>query len=365
MVHAPGQHAKRRRSPSWVTALLRWYRTHQRPLPWRSQPSPYAVWVSEVMLQQTQVNTVIPYFRRFMKAFPTVRHLAQADLQEVLKVWQGLGYYARARRLHEAARELAARHKSRVPSTRKDLLTLPGIGPYTAAAVASIGYGETVPVVDGNVLRVFTRFWAIRQPVSEPAVSRDIAAHLEACMQRVKPGDFNQGVMELGALICRPRRPDCASCPIHTSCRACRRGLTDNLPVKRPRLRGPHVDVAVGIIRRRGRVLLARRRPDQMLGGLWELPGGKQQAGESLAATARREIREETSLEVDVGARVCRLDHAYSHFSITLHAFDCKDRGGRARALAGDAVRWVPAKRLRDYPVPVATRKLLAHLGMP
>ena len=220
----------------WPVALAAWYRSHRRVLPWRQGPAPYRVWVSEIMLQQTQVATVVPYYRRFLRAFPSPRALARADLAKVLKLWEGLGYYSRARHLHRAAQVLVRERGGRFPRTAAALAELPGIGAYTAAAIASIAFGERVPVVDGNVLRVFSRYWGIADDVRSARTTERIRAQLQAAIRRTdSAADFNQGAMELGALVCRPRQPDCPHCPLAAGCVARRDGLTAVLPRRRPR----------------------------------------------------------------------------------------------------------------------------------
>ena len=343
----------------WVKALLQWFALNQRSMPWRDRPSPYAVWISEVMLQQTQVQTATPYFRRFLRAFPSLRRLAAADTQEVLKAWEGLGYYARARNLHRAARLVLKLHGGKIPRTLESLEALPGIGPYTAAAIASIGYGRPHPVVDGNVLRVFARFWGIVDDITKQTVNRAIGRRLGRHMTGVPPGDFNQATMELGALVCRPRQPLCESCPLRSRCFALRRGLVERLPVKAKKAGVPHYGIAVGVIRKHGRILIARRPADRMLGGLWEFPGGKRREGEDPEETVHREVKEETGVNVRVGLCLCTVKHAYSHFKITLMAFDCRYVSGKAQPKASDAVRWVSPSRLKDYPFPAANRRIV------
>jgi A/G-specific adenine glycosylase len=346
----------------WVAPLMEWFAAHKRDMPWRGNPDPYAVWVSEIMLQQTQVATVMPYFRRFMRRFPTVRKLAEADQQEVLKAWEGLGYYTRARNLHRAAREVLREFGGRVPETSAALRSLPGIGPYTAAAIASIAFGESVPVVDGNVVRVVARLRGIQQDSTRPAVRAGMAAYLAAHLPADRAGDFNQALMELGALVCRPRDPACPACPLSPGCVARRKGWTARLPVRPTKKAVPHIEVAACVIRKGGKVLIAQRRPDQMLGGLWEFPGGKRHPGETIQDTGRREIMEELGLEIEVGREICRVNHAYSHFTMTLHALECRPLKGRPRPIDCAAVKWVPEKRLRDYPFPGADRRVLATL---
>jgi A/G-specific adenine glycosylase len=355
---------------AFVPRLLAWYAAHHRRLPWREAVSPYEVWLSEIMLQQTRVDTVVPYFERFRARFPTVEALAAADLQEVLKLWAGLGYYSRARSLHAAAEQVVLQHGGRFPRTAEGLAELPGVGPYTAAAIASMAFGEPVPVIDGNVLRVFARFLAEGADVRSPAVRRAIQASLAAALldgpspghAPVDPGTFNNAIMELGALVCTPREPRCPECPLASDCEALRQGRVSELPVKTKRAPTPHHDVAVGVIWREGRVLIARRPVTVMLGGLWELPGGKRRPRESLEAAARREILEETGLDVEVGPPCATVDHAYSHLRITLTAFHCRVRSGEARPLASDEVRFVLPSELRDVPLPRATEKVVEAL---
>lgn len=351
-----------------ATRLLAWYHAHRRAMPWRDHPAPYRVWLSEIMLQQTQVATVIPYFERFLARFPDLPALAAADEQAVLKLWEGLGYYSRARNLLKTARLLVAEHGGRFPETFSGLRTLPGIGDYTAAAVASIAFEEAVPVVDGNVLRVYARRHALADDITRPQTRAAVFAALQTWFGQLPPstsfGDLNQALMELGAMVCVPRGPQCAACPWATACAARAAGTPEAYPVKRAKAAVPHYQVAVGVVWRKGKLLIAQRRPEQMLGGLWELPGGKQQPGETLAATVRRELREETGLAVAVGAELAVVRHAYSHFRITLTAFTCHCPAGRARPLGSAAIRWVRPAELAQLPFPTATRKLFPAISL-
>jgi A/G-specific adenine glycosylase len=350
--------------PDWFKPLLGWYHQQRRCLPWREAPTPYRVWVSEIMLQQTQVATVQPYFERFMERFPTLDALVGADLQSVLKAWEGLGYYRRARNLHRAAGRVLAEYSGRIPADVDGLRSLPGIGPYTAAAIASIAYGLPHPVVDGNVARVCARLWCIAADVRTSRVQRDLEGRLRDAISRSgDPSAFNQALMELGALVCRPRAPQCAVCPLRASCGALAAGRTAELPVRRPTTRVPHYRIAVGIIEHEGRVLIARRGEEQMLGGLWEFPGGKQERGERLVDTVVREVREEVNLAVRVVSEACSIRHAYSHFRITLTAFHCLPLGDSSTAHCDRPLAWVPWERLDDYPFPKANHKVFAALG--
>ena len=327
-------------------------------MPWRSDPSPYKVWISEIMLQQTQVVTVIPYFDRFIARFPSFRSLALANLQDVLMLWEGLGYYSRARNLHQAARLIVEKHGGKPPRTAEELSELPGIGAYTAASIASIAFGEPVPSVDGNVLRVCSRLWGLSTPMRDKALADDVRARLTPLIQKVNPSHFNQAMMETGALICKPRNPLCGECLLSRYCVAFQTKRTQELPVVQKAAKIPHYRIAVGVIWKKGRILIARRGEKQMLGGLWEFPGGKQLKGETLGQTVAREIAEETGLQVSVGAQYATVNHAYSHFRITMTAFKCDWLSGRTRAKASDELRWVLPADLFNYPMPRANRNI-------
>ena len=346
----------------WVTRLLDWYEQHQRRLPWRDDNRPYFVWLSEVMLQQTQVDTVIPYFERFVRAFPDITTLAAADQQAVLKLWEGLGYYSRARNLHKTAQILVGQHGGELPEEPEALSRLPGFGPYTTAAVGSIAFGHSVPAVDGNVLRVFCRFWGIDTDVRQPQLRKKLQARLTPFIAVATPSAFNQSMMELGALVCRPRAPRCEACPLKGDCVAFQTGRTAELPIKGARKPVPHYQIVVGVVWKDGTFLLARRRQNQMLGGLWVFPGGKLKYHETPADTLRREIGSETGLCVGVGHPYCRVEHGYTHFRITLTAYRCEWRSGEPKALDSDEVRWVGLQDVGAYPLPKAIHKVLGSV---
>ena len=344
----------------WVTRLLDWFEQHQRRLPWREDSRPYYVWVSEVMLQQTQVDTVIPYFERFVRAFPDITTLAAADQQAVLKIWEGLGYYSRARNLHKTARMLVAQHGGELPKDAEALSRLPGFGPYTTAAVVSIAFGYPLPAVDGNVLRVFCRFWGIGTDIRQPQSRKELQARLAPFIAAATPSAFNQAMMEVGALVCRPRAPRCEACPLKGNCVAFHTGRTAELPIKGARKPLPHYQIVVGVVWKDGTFLLARRRQNQMLGGLWVFPGGKLKDDETPAETLRRKIQAQTGLCVRVVHPYCRVEHGYTHFRITLTAYRCEWRSGEPKALASDEVRWVGLQDVGAYPLPKANHKVLA-----
>jgi A/G-specific adenine glycosylase len=255
-----------------VQALTAWFGRSQRPLPWRQTGDPYAVWVSEVMLQQTQVERVIPFYLAFLERFPTVEALARAPLDDVLARWRGLGYYARARALHAAARQVVEAHRGQLPKTVEGLRTLPGFGRYTAGAVASIAFGVRAPIVDGNVARVLSRLFEVEGAPGEKAREARLWALAEGLVPARRPGDFNQALMELGATVCLPSRPLCLLCPVSRACGALRHGRVEELPPPRKAARRRRLELAVAVAQRRGAVLLARRPEGGLFGGLWELP---------------------------------------------------------------------------------------------
>ena len=348
-----------------VSKLLRWASRNLRDLPWRAEPrDPYRVWISETMLQQTQVVTVIPYFQRFTERFPTIDALAASPLDDVLKVWEGLGYYARARNLHRAAQQVVAEFGGRLPDTVEGLSQLPGIGAYTAGAIASIFFGRDAPVVDGNVKRVLCRVYALRGDTRQPKMDQKLWALAEANLPKGKAGRWNEALMELGATVCLPRSPQCDECPLAEVCRARALGIQDKLPARAARKQTPHVDVTAAVIRplRGRRMLIAQRPTGGMLGGLWEFPGGKVERGESLEEGLRREIREELGIEIKVGRPVAQVEHAYTHFRITLYAYECRVVRGRPRAIEVADWRWVQFDELDNFAFAVTDRKIIRVL---
>jgi len=344
--------------------LLSWFARHARRLLWRHGRTPYRVWVAVVMLQQTRVETVLPYYERFLARFSTVESLAEASLEEVLKVWEGLGYYARARNLHAAARQIVSANDGQLPDTFEELLPLPGVGRYTAGAVASIAFGRDVAAVDGNVRRVLCRVFAIREDVTRSATRRKLETLATSLLPPGRAGDFNEALMELGAVVCPPRAPRCDRCPLRDFCRARAQGEPETLPVRPSRRRVPHYEAAAAVTARAdGRVLVAQRRADDMLGGLWEFPGGKREEGETLPECLAREMREELDVEVEVGESLVVVEHAYSHFRLTLHVFRCRLLAGEPRCLECADFRWATLAELDRLPMSVADRRIAQVLS--
>ncbi|MBU2261259.1 MAG: A/G-specific adenine glycosylase [Proteobacteria bacterium] len=342
--------------------LLSWYDRQARPLPWRETRDPYKIWVSEVMLQQTQVKTVEAYYGRFIGLFPSVEALARAAPDEVMKQWEGLGYYGRARHLHQAAREVVERFGDRLPDTLEDLVSLPGIGRYTAGAILSIAFGKPEAVLDGNVIRVLSRIFHVTDDVRKRSTEKALWSLAASLLPKRRIREYNQALMELGALVCRVRNPACLECPVSRMCEAKRLSIQRELPVKSPRKPVPHYQVTAGVIRRGDRLLITRRPPKGLLGGLWEFPGGKQEPGEKLEDCLKREIREELGINVEVGVHLTSVEHAYTHFRITLHAFECRYRGDRIRLIGADAYRWILPRELDRFALPAADHKIIALL---
>lgn len=342
--------ALRRVNPEPIRrALCRWYRRQRRDLPWRRTRDPYRIWVSEIMLQQTRVEAVRDHYRRWLRAFPTVQALAHAPLHRVLKLWEGLGYYQRARNLHRAARILTRRLRQRKSSKTKGLggtdpcytcsvypvraaewRALPGVGRYTAGAIASIAYGERVAAVDGNVARVLARLFAVHGDIKRPATERRLWALADQLVPAHNPGEFNQAMMELGALVCVPRAPRCAICPLRRLCRARRCGLAQRLPQRGPRPLLREVTATVAWVRRDGKILLRQRPAGGLLAGFWELPPA---AGN--------------------GPELFRIRHSITQQRITLRVL---------AAPAAPANRWVCVRRLSHLPMPAAHRRAIVRL---
>lgn len=347
-----------------VPHLHAWYRANSRSLPWRATREPYDIWVSEAMLQQTQVATVVPYYERWMARFPTLRDLAAADQADVLMLWEGLGYYSRARNLHRAAQMIVRDHSGAVPADIDQFRALPGVGPYTAAAVMSIAYGLDHAVVDGNVKRVLARLLALDELPTKPAVGRAI----DRLAQRILPAGtaslHNQAVMELGALVCSPRAPRCDDCPLQTACRG--KEAAEQYPRKPPRRSVPHHHLAVAVVEQGGRLLLYQRPEGGMLAGLWDFPAarvcdpsGGQAEPRDMAATLKSAVRERYGVVIKVGEPMAPLKHAYTHLKVTLHPRRCRyvRSGSRASEITQEYA-WIDDAGRQKCALPRASQKV-------
>lgn len=340
-------------------ALARWYAENKRLLPWRNTSDPYAIWVSEVMLQQTQVNTVIPYYERFMERFESIFLLAAATDRQVLKAWEGLGYYARIRHLHQAAKTVVTHHNGEIPSRWDAFHALPGVGDYIAAAVLSIAYDRPYAVVDGNVKRVLSRLVCMDLPVNKQTGHKTYQYLADELLDRKRPGNHNQALMELGALICTPRNPLCGICVLAPFCRALKTGSVDQFPKRIKKAPSPQYDIAVGVVVKNGRLLITQRKAEGLLGGLWEFPGGKIGRRESPAQACLREIKEETGLDVHIKHHLTQVRHAYTHFKIVMDVFICTYGSGKVRLNGPVSHRWVTPQAINDFPLPKANHKFL------
>jgi A/G-specific adenine glycosylase len=354
-------------APDQIQALRRelraWYAAGRRQLPWREDPRPYRVWVSEIMLQQTQVATVVPYFERFMAAFPDVQRLATAEETEVLARWAGLGYYRRARLLHRAAREVVSQHGGRVPSTVDELLALPGIGRYTAGAIASIAHGLPASVLDGNVQRVLARLVALEEPANGTRGRRLLWELADRLLDPEDPGAHNQALMELGARVCTQQRPDCGGCPIAGHCAARRAGSVGSFPRKLPRRPPTPILGACALWRGgEGRILLARRPPNGLLGGLWELPGGE--GPEANGELLSRALRERLGVAAAIGRPLASVEHAFTHRRLTLTVYEASALQEPSVIDFYTSIAWWNPAIPPGPPLSRLTEKVLEAVGM-
>lgn len=335
-----------------TTRLLNWYHTHKRILPWRDHPDPYAVWVSEIMLQQTRVETVIPYFEKWMRLFPNVTALASASEQTVLNAWEGLGYYSRARNLHKAAKIVAEKFNGELPRDLDDLKSLPGIGRYTVGAIASMAFGMDEATLDGNLRRVFARLFDVTEFADSPAGEKVLWALAAENLPKGQAGDYNQALMDLGATICLPKKPRCLLCPLMEICKAREHGTQELRPVLKPKKGTPQYIHAAAVVMERGRVLLSQRPADGLLGGMWEFPNAR--VGENPAKELTNALREAASIRVERGEALEVVSHAYSHFKVMVHPFIC-----RAVSIPKKKnLKWVKLGELDDFPMGKVDRQI-------
>lgn len=342
--------------PRFATQLLNWYKAHKRNLPWRGHPDPYAVWVSEIMCQQTRVETVIPYFEKWMKLFPTVRALASAQERDVLNAWEGLGYYSRARNLHKAAKIVAEKFNGELPRSLDGLRSLPGIGRYTAGAIASLAFGMDQAALDGNIRRVLSRLFDVTEFADSPAGEKILWALAEKNVPKGQAGDYNQALMDLGAAICLPGNPRCLLCPLTEICLAREKGTQELRPVMKPKKRIPLYVHAAAVIVERGRVLLSQRPADGLLGGMWEFPNVRVEGDPQKALV--KALRAATQIKVRRKEALGSVDHAYSHFKVVMHPFLCE----KVEIPKDKNLKWVKLKDLEDYPMGKIDRQIARQI---
>jgi A/G-specific adenine glycosylase len=354
------QHVSGPTDPAWRRELrrrlLRWFERHQRDLPWRRTRDPYAIWVSEIMLQQTRVDAVRPYFERFLARFPTVADLAAAKEQDVLRIWEGLGYYRRARQLHEAARRVVQQHAGQFPREIDQVRALPGIGRYTAGAILSIAFDDRQPILEGNTIRLFSRLLAYRDDPRSAAGQRTLWEFASTILPKKRVGAFNQALMELGSEVCRPRTPQCDACPVAMLCPTRANGWQQQIPVaaRRPVYEDRH-EVAI-VVHRGPHVLLRRCGSDERWAGMWDFLRFPASDGGELDRGLVRKVREQSGIVIRPGLRLTVLQHGVTRFRITLTCHDAQYRSGRVPS-DGDWI-WVRPRELDRYPLSVPGRKI-------
>ncbi len=343
---------------AFADSLQAWFDAAMRPLPWRKDYSPYGVWISEIMLQQTQMERGVAYYTRWMRRFPDVRAVAEADFEDILAAWEGLGYYSRARNLHAAAKHVMDEHGGVFPDSPDAIRRLPGVGDYTAGAIASIAFNLPVPAVDANVLRVFARILDIDRPVSDPGVRDLVAGTVRALMPADSPRRFNQALMELGALVCG-KKAKCGECPLRRLCRAFANGTVAARPAATEK-RGCREATAVAVMfAEGGRVFVRKRPPHGLWAGMWEFPGGEAADGEAPEAAVARLVRETTGAEAMAVEKIAVVRHSYTTNRVTLHGYLCRPRPGASPACPGMETRWIAPEDTAALAFPAGQRKLL------
>lgn len=337
--------------------LIGWFEREKRDLPWRNDQDPYKVWVSEIMLQQTRVDTVIPYFTRFIEKFPTIDALAEAEQDELLKAWEGLGYYSRARNLQSAVREVQEKYNGQVPNTPEEISTLKGVGPYTAGAILSIAYGKPEPAVDGNVMRVLSRILLIREDIAKASSRKIFEVAVRELISKENPSYFNQALMELGALICTPTSPSCLHCPVREHCQGFHSGAIDELPVKSKRKKQRPVQLVAAVLTNDRNQVLIRKRPESgLLANLWEFPNMDVNLTIKSEKEQFKEYMKETyQSDVSLGKMQGRIEHVFSHLIWDIHVYSGKLEGILQEK---SDLKWVRFEELEKYAFPVSHQKI-------
>lgn len=340
--------------------LINWFNKSKRDLPWRKNRTPYRVWISELMLQQTRVNQVIPYYNKWMKNFPSLTKLSSASEQDILKLWEGLGYYSRARNIHKSSQIIKDKYQNKFPKNPSEIELLPGIGSYTKAAICSLAYNLDYAVLDGNVIRVLSRFFLYDKDILKNSSKKHLQEIIDSSLPEGKAGEFNEAMMELGSQICTPKSPKCNICPIENKCLAKKTNQQSQYPIKNIKKNIPHIIVgAAVIIDSKNRILVSQRSNKKMLGGLWEFPGGKKELNETIEQCIIREIKEEVGLKIEIKNFLTCINHSYSHFSMEMHTYYAKIINGFPKGLEGQKIKWLKKNRLRELPYSIADLKVI------
>jgi len=347
-------------SKTLSSQVLIWYNKNKRLLPFRDTNDPYKIWLSEVMLQQTKVSTVLPYYEKWIKKFPTIKSLSIAKLDTLLKLWEGLGYYRRCNNFYKSIKIICNHYNGEIPSDKKIFLSLPGVGDYTASAVLSIAFNKPYPVIDGNVRRVVSRILGIKR-FTKYNINR-INNFLKSIISVKNPGEFNQGMIEIGALLCKPLSPLCNKCPLNSYCYSFKRGSPESYPLKVKSKPKPHYNVVVAIIWKNKKFYIQKRSLNKMLGGLWEFPGGKISNTESAESGLMRIVYKECGTSLIISKKAGLIKHAYSHFTLTLNCFFCKEKNHILKESQNR--KWISKKNIKDYSFPKANHKLFQHLEL-
>ncbi len=340
--------------------MISWYTKNKRVLSFRMTKDPYKIWLSEVMLQQTKVKTALPYYDNWIKKFPTLKSVSLSNLDSLLKLWEGLGYYRRCNNFYKATKLVVSDFNSKIPKEKSQFISLPGVGDYTASAVLSIAYNKPYPVLDGNVKRVLSRIIGIKR-LTKYNINR-INKFLNLVICKKRPGDFNQGLMEIGALICKPNNPVCIKCPINNFCYASKMKYPGAYPVKNKLKPRPHFNVVIAIIWRKDKFYIQKRRTDQMLGGLWEFPGGVVNQGQDPELVLKQKVYEDCGVHAKIFKKVGFIDHAFSHFTIRLNGYFCTEK--KYFLDENESRKWILKKNINNYSFPKANHKLFKQLEL-
>ena len=339
--------------------LISWYKKSNYKMPWRDTQDPYKIWISEIMLQQTQVKTAKNYYNKWIKALPSVEDVAETNIDTILKLWEGLGYYKRAHNIHESAKIIVKKYNKQIPNDYNDLINLKGIGDYTASAILSIAFNKRYPAVDGNLKRVISRF----KTFNTIQLNKSIKKTILNSMNNSNAGEINQALMDLGREICTPNQPQCQLCPLILNCKAFKTNQIVKYPEKIKSKPKPEFDVIVGMIYKKNNFLISKRKKDGFLGGLWELPGGKKKSKETHLDCLKREIKEELDIKVDIGEKIGKIKHHYSHLSINIIGYKCLYKNGSEKPLSSDEIKWIKTNKIDNFAFPKSTIKLFSLLG--